>query len=79
MKDFDEDVMKMFINYSWPGNLQEFRNVVRRSVLLTSEGSISSKTLPWEITNSTEATPSVTSIDVAESSQEETVVKKVMI
>ena len=76
VKDFDEDVMKMFINYSWPGNLREFRNVVRRSVLLTSEGSISSKTLPWEITNSSESTPSVSSRDVEENNQEETVVKK---
>ncbi len=45
--------MDMFINYSWPGNLREFRNVVRRSVLLTNEGKISSATLPWEITNAT--------------------------
>lgn len=51
--DFDEEVMNMFINYSWPGNLREFRNVVRRSVLLTASGKISSKTLPWEITNPT--------------------------
>ena len=51
IEDFDEEVMKMFTNYSWPGNLREFRNVVRRSVLLTMEGKISSKTLPWEITN----------------------------
>ncbi len=51
VEDFDDEVMKMFINYSWPGNLREFRNVVRRSVLLTMEGKISAKTLPWEITN----------------------------
>ncbi|MFT3909804.1 MAG: sigma-54 dependent transcriptional regulator [Ferruginibacter sp.] len=49
--DFDDEVMKMFVNYSWPGNLREFRNVVRRAVLLTMEGKISAKTLPWEITN----------------------------
>lgn len=53
IEDFDEEVMNMFTNYSWPGNLREFRNVVRRSVLLTSSGKISSKTLPWEITNPT--------------------------
>lgn len=53
IEDFDQEVMTMFINYSWPGNLREFRNVVRRSVLLTSAGKISSKTLPWEITNPT--------------------------
>ncbi len=51
--DFDNEVMEMFTNYSWPGNLREFRNVVRRSVLLTTSGKISSKTLPWEITNPT--------------------------
>jgi two-component system response regulator HydG len=51
---FDEDVMNMFMNYSWPGNLREFRNVVRRAVLLTKDGMISSKTLPWEITNHSE-------------------------
>ena len=51
IKEFEEDVMEMFINYSWPGNLREFRNVVRRAVLLTSIGKITSKTLPWEITS----------------------------
>lgn len=49
--NFEEEVMNMFINYSWPGNLREFRNVVRRAVLLTNSGSITAKTLPWEITN----------------------------
>ena len=32
---FEPQVIEMFMNYSWPGNLREFRNVVRRAVLLT--------------------------------------------
>jgi len=48
---FDEDVMNAFENYSWPGNLREFRNVVRRAVLLADTPNISIKSLPWEITN----------------------------
>jgi len=48
---FEDDVMQMFTHYSWPGNLREFRNVVRRSVLLTQTGKVQAKTLPWEITN----------------------------
>ncbi len=51
IQGFDDDVMHMFLNYSWPGNLREFRNVVRRAVLLTNTTKISAKTLPWEITN----------------------------
>src|SRR3954452_14494443 len=51
VEGFDEDVMNMFMNYPWPGNLREFRNVVRRAVLLTTGNKITSKTLPWEITN----------------------------
>ncbi|MDQ6890980.1 MAG: sigma-54 dependent transcriptional regulator [Bacteroidota bacterium] len=51
IEGYDDDVMDMFINYNWPGNLREFRNVVRRAVLLTPAGKINSKVLPWEITN----------------------------
>ena len=52
IEGYEDDVHEMFLNYSWPGNLREFRNVVRRAVLLTPSGKINSKVLPWEITNS---------------------------
>ena len=51
IEGFEDDVMQMFTHYSWPGNLREFRNVVRRSVLLTQVGKVNARTLPWEITN----------------------------
>ena len=57
LEGFEDEIMDMFVNYSWPGNLREFRNVVRRSVLLTNEGKISVSTLPWEITNATGEAP----------------------
>ncbi len=50
IEGFEEDVMRMFVHYSWPGNLREFRNVIRRSALLTNAGKISPSTLPGEIT-----------------------------
>lgn len=50
VEGFEEDVMRMFINYQWPGNLREFRNVIRRCVLLTNTGKIAAHTLPVEIT-----------------------------
>ncbi len=52
IEGYEDDVQEMFVNYSWPGNLREFRNVIRRAVLLTPGGKITSKVLPWEITNS---------------------------
>jgi len=59
---FEPEVIEMFMNYSWPGNLREFRNVVRRAVLLTQGDMISAVTLPWEITNTNPltATPETT-------------------
>lgn len=49
LEGFDEEVMQLFLNYDWPGNLREFRNVIRRAGLLSTSGKISSNVLPWEI------------------------------
>ena len=32
LQGFEDDVMELFINYSWPGNLRELKNVIRRAV-----------------------------------------------
>lgn len=61
---FEPEVIQMFINYSWPGNLREFRNVVRRAVLLTQpDTQVSAKTLPWEITNTNPLTATPESLN----------------
>ncbi len=75
VEDFEEDVMNMFVNYSWPGNLRELRNVVRRSVLLTPSGKVSAKTLPWEITNPTALQDSI-SKDIPLKVSEDVVIKR---
>lgn len=46
---FDDEVMQLFLNYDWPGNLREFRNVIRRAGLLSTSGKITANVLPWEI------------------------------
>lgn len=48
---FDDEVMQMFIQYNWPGNLREFKNVIRRCALLTDKGLINASSLPFEISN----------------------------
>lgn len=49
VEGFENEVMEIFYNYSWPGNLRELRNVIRRAALLTPTGLINSKVLPAEI------------------------------
>lgn len=46
---FDSAVMDNFKKYSWPGNIRELKNVVRRSVLLSTGDTIQSNVLPSEI------------------------------
>jgi len=50
VEGFEDDVIETFLNYTWPGNLREFRNVVRRSALLSPAGIINMRVLPAEIT-----------------------------
>lgn len=57
IEGYEDNIKEMFLQYSWPGNLREFRNVVRRAVLLTPSGKINESVLPWEITSSYVHTP----------------------
>lgn len=56
LEGFDDEVMDMFLKYNWPGNLREFRNVIRRCALITDSGYIRAASLPPEITNADEGT-----------------------
>jgi len=49
VKGFNEQVKDAFSNYSWPGNIREFRNVIRRAVLLSGTDKITIEQLPEEI------------------------------
>jgi DNA-binding NtrC family response regulator len=41
-----DDAMEMLERYDWPGNLRELRNVIRRSVLFSSNDEITLENLP---------------------------------
>ncbi|MBW3466710.1 sigma-54-dependent transcriptional regulator [Arthrospiribacter ruber] len=49
--DLDEEVMDVFRSYSWPGNLRELKNIVRRAVLLAKGSVITTDLLPKELTS----------------------------
>lgn len=55
---FEEEVLHIFKNYSWPGNLREMRNVVKRATLLCRSSLISVDDIPAELSVAPE-TPAV--------------------
>ncbi|HEY3371684.1 MAG TPA: sigma-54 dependent transcriptional regulator [Prolixibacteraceae bacterium] len=48
---FEPTVEAVFMNYSWPGNLREMKNVVKRATLLATGPQISLNEIPSEINN----------------------------
>lgn len=48
---FTDEAMEIIQKYHWPGNLREMKNVIKRSVLLTTEPYISADILPQELKN----------------------------
>ncbi|MFN8344630.1 MAG: sigma-54 dependent transcriptional regulator [Spirosomataceae bacterium] len=51
VRGFTREVEKAFLEYPWPGNLREMRNVIKRSTLLTDGDYIDARTLPFELLN----------------------------
>ena len=51
VEDLDPEVIITMQNYPWHGNLRELRNVVKRSVLLSTSSNITLESLPDEIKN----------------------------
>lgn len=46
---FTEEAMAVFKQYSWPGNLREMQNSIKRSVLLTEAKLVGKENLPKEL------------------------------
>jgi len=46
---FDKNVIDIFLNYSWPGNIRELENYIERAVALEQSSSISKNTLPADL------------------------------
>ncbi len=44
-----ESIMNILLNYSWPGNIREIKNVIKRGVLLSRGNELDKNALPREI------------------------------
>lgn len=72
---FDPAAERLLKAYSWPGNLRELKNVIKRAVLLTRGGFVTPDVLPSEIVSGEKAAPEpVGSIVLKDSTQEKTLI-----
>jgi two-component system response regulator AtoC len=44
-----ESMSRLLMNYDWPGNIRELRNVIERAVILESLNALTTESLPAEI------------------------------
>jgi len=51
IRGIDEHAKKVLIDYHWPGNIRELRNVMERAVILESGTALKTESLPGEIIN----------------------------
>lgn len=49
IEGFNPDVIQLFLEYQWPGNLRELKNIVKRATLLETSNEIQLTALPFEM------------------------------
>ena len=49
IKGVEPEVLKLFLNYKWPGNIRELRNIIERAMILSSGELISADNLPEQL------------------------------
>ncbi|MER3375531.1 MAG: sigma-54 dependent transcriptional regulator [Allomuricauda sp.] len=51
--EFSEEVKQMFRTYSWPGNLREMKNMIKRAVLFSEGDTVTVQSVPDVVANGT--------------------------
>lgn len=51
IRGFDSDAKAKMLDYNWPGNIRELKNVIERIVILTDDDMVRKHNLPTEIRN----------------------------
>ena len=50
IEDVTPRAMQALMNYDWPGNIRELRNIIERAMLFCDDASIDLAHLPGELT-----------------------------
>ncbi len=67
---FSNEVMSIFRKYSWPGNIRELKNTIKRAVLLTKGEYVTEEVLPIEIINMKEKNNKLHSFNTKENEKD---------
>jgi transcriptional regulator of acetoin/glycerol metabolism len=46
-----DEVMDVFMNFDWPGNVRQLKNIIERAVVLARGGRITARELPEDFLN----------------------------
>jgi DNA-binding NtrC family response regulator len=49
IKGFSEEAKKLMMQYHWPGNARELKNIIERAMILTDQEFLTPKQLPFEL------------------------------
>ncbi|MCC5931632.1 MAG: sigma-54-dependent Fis family transcriptional regulator [Cyclobacteriaceae bacterium] len=76
VQGFDPEVLRIFLSYSWPGNIREFKNIVKRAVLLCEGAQINKLCIPDELFESANLMINSTNLkEIQKESEKEIIVK----
>lgn len=50
-KNISQEVINLFLDYDWPGNIRELENTIEHSIVMGDENSITIDDLPWTLQN----------------------------
>lgn len=73
---FDNETIRLFQSYAWPGNLRQMKNVIKYATLLATNRYITAQELPEELTESIQP---VISISLKNESHEKELIKTALI
>ncbi|MDR3679224.1 MAG: sigma-54 dependent transcriptional regulator [Flavipsychrobacter sp.] len=49
IKGIEKDTLTLLMNYAWPGNIRELKNVIERAVILEDTTMLTTSSLPYEL------------------------------
>jgi two-component system, NtrC family, response regulator HydG len=82
---FHPDVLRLFQQYDWPGNLRELKNVVKRAVLLTTSEEVVMSAIPAEMVEGVrksgvnrEVSPPIYDLKLLQEAQEKEMIVKTL-